>query len=364
VGFIPSLKIGIIHPSFEILGGAETTTLHLLSMLKKTNHITTLYTVRPPNLQELKNFKIHKVAKNNLPLFWKYQRMKENQQIFHDSKFEDVLVISGGGLTLENTSVKKVILYCHSTFEAENQFVNKKVTGILGIYHKIIQDNIRKSFENMRSSKVILVANSNYTREEVYRLFQKDSRVAYPPVDIKKYSRWFDTPKKNLIITLSRFSPEKNLNFALDLLKSSNLFYELIGNAKFESQIKLYDYLSASVKNSKNILLRPNLSSEDIEQSLSSSKVYLQPSKETFGISVIEAISAGCIPIVPDNSAFIETVPFDVLRFKEKEDAIVKLEDAMNGKYDYLRPILRKHIEKFSIENFQNSMLKEIESIN
>ena len=183
-------------------------------------------------------------------------------------------------------------------------------------------------------------------------------------MDIKKYSRWFDTPKKNLVITLSRFSPEKNLNFAINLLKSSNLFYELIGNAKFDSQIKLYDYLNASVKNSKNISLRPNLTTEDIERSLSSSKVYLQPSKETFGISVIEAISAGCIPIVPDNSAFVETVPFDVLRFKEKEDAKVKLEDAMNGKYDYLRPILRKHIEKFSIENFQDSILKEIECIN
>lgn len=357
------MKIGIIHPSFEIFGGAETTTLHLLNVLKKTNHLTTLYTVRPPNLQESENFKIHIVAKNNFPLFWKYQRMKENQQIFHDSNSEDVLVISSGGLTLENTPVEKVILYCHSTFEGEYQFVSKKVKGFLGIYHKIIQDNVRKSFEIMRSSKVMLVANSNYTREVVYRLFQKDSRVVYPPVDIKKYARWFDKPKKNLIITLSRFSPEKNLNFAIDLVKSSELSYELIGNAKFESQIKLYDFLYNNVKNSKNILLRPNISSDDIEQSLGSSKVYLQPSKETFGISVIEAISAGCIPIVPDNSAFVETVPFDVLRFKEKEDAIVKLTDAMNGKYDYLRPILKKHIEKFSIENFQKSMLNEIESI-
>ena len=61
-------------------------------------------------------------------------------------------MISSGGLTLENTPVKKVILYCHSTFEAENQFVDKKITGILGKYNKIIQDNLRKSFENMRSA--------------------------------------------------------------------------------------------------------------------------------------------------------------------------------------------------------------------
>ncbi|MGC1709146.1 MAG: glycosyltransferase family 4 protein [Nitrosotalea sp.] len=358
------MKIGIIHPSFEVFGGGETTTLHLLNMLKETNHFTTLYTVIPPNLQESKNFKIHKVTRNNFLISRTYQKMKEDQQIFRDSNFEQVLVISSGGLTLENTPVKKVILYCNSTFEDKYQFVHKKFSGPLGICYKIVQNDIRKSLEIIRSSNVVLIANSNYTRETLLQLFQKDSRVIYPPVDIKKYSKFFDKPKKNLIITLSRFAPEKNLNFLIDVVKSSDLSYELIGVAKLKSQIKLYNYLSNSVKNSKNILLRSNISSEDIEQSLGYSKVYFHPSKETFGISVIEAISAGCIPIVPNDSAFVETVPFDVLRFKGKEDAIAKLKDAMDGKYDHLRPILRKHIEKFSIENFQNSMLKEIESIN
>lgn len=356
------MKIGIIHPSFGVFGGAEATTIQLLNMLKETNHFTTLYTVMPPNVQESQNFKIQKVVRHSFPLFWKYQRIRENQQIFRDSNFEDVLVIIGGGLTLENTLVKKVILYCHSTFEAEYQFVHKKVSGLLGIYHKIIQKNVRKSLEILRSHRILLVANSNYTRDEIYRLFQKDSRIVYPPVNIKKYSKWFDAPKKNLIITLSRFSPEKNLEFAIEVAKFSNLFYELIGSVKFESQIKLYNYLNDSVTNSKKILLRPNISSVDVEQSLGSSKVYFHPSKETFGISVIEAISAGCVPIVPDNSAFVETIPFNVLRFREKEDAINKLEDAIGGKFDHLRPLLRKHIEKFSIENFQNSMLKEIET--
>lgn len=333
-------------------------------MLRKTNHFTTLYTVSPPELQKSENLTIHKIAKNNFPLFWKYQRMKEVQQIFHDSNFEDVLVISSGGLTLENTSVKKIILYCHSTFEGEYKFVHKKISGFLGIYQKLIQENIRKSLEAIQNSKVILVTNSNYTKKIIHELFQKDSRVIYPPVDIKKYSRWFNTPKKNLVITVSRFSPEKNLNFAIEVMKSSNLFYELIGNVKFESQIKLYKDVQDSIGDSEKISLRSNISKNDIEQSLGSSKVYFHPSKETFGISVIEAISGGCIPIVPDNSAFVETIPFDVLRFKEKEDAVDKLKNAMEGKYDHLRPMLKKHIENFSIENFQNSMLKEIEAVN
>ena len=50
------MKIGIIHPSFEMIAGAEKTTLSLLEGLKKTNHTTTLYTFLPPKIEEEKNF--------------------------------------------------------------------------------------------------------------------------------------------------------------------------------------------------------------------------------------------------------------------------------------------------------------------
>jgi len=58
----------------------------------------------------------------------------------------------------------------------------------------------------------------------------------------------------------------------------------------------------------------------------------------------------------------LETVPYDELRFNEKEDAIEKLQNAASGKYDHLKPDLKKHIEKFSIESFQRGILRKIES--
>ena len=126
--------------------------------------------------------------------------------------------------------------------------------------------------------------------------------------------------------------------------------------------MSLYDKLRKISKN-KNISWLVDASSHEKEQELSSSKVYFHPSKETFGISVVEAIAAGCIPIVPNNSANMETVPYDELRFNEKEDAIEKLQNAASGKYDYLKPNLKKHIEKFSIEAYQKGMLMKLESL-
>ena len=356
------MNIGIIHPSFRVFGGAENTTMYILDALKRTEHFTTLYTVEPPAIEESENFRIHRTSGHKFPSFWKYQRMKEVQQLFKDANQEDVLVISSGGLTLEKTT-KKVILYCHSTFEGEYEFAHRKFSGLKGQYYKIIQNNVKQAFEILQNSTIKLVSNSNYTRKIINKIAQKESKVIYPPVDIKKFSKLFDNPKKNKIVTLSRFSPEKNIEFAIQAIKSGNFNYELIGNARLESQITLYNDLKNHV-DSKNVTISCNLSNAEIENSLGSAKVYFHPSKETFGISVVEAISAGCIPIVPDNSAFPETVPIDILRFKDKEDAVTKLKDSLEGKYDHLRPILKQHIEKFAVENFQKELLKEIESTN
>ena len=46
------MKIGVIHPSFEMIAGAEKTTLSLLEGLKKTNHSITLYTFLPPMINK------------------------------------------------------------------------------------------------------------------------------------------------------------------------------------------------------------------------------------------------------------------------------------------------------------------------
>ena len=57
-----SLKIGIIHPAMNVIGGAEMTTFALIEGLKKTNHSSTLYCVNPPNISTSENFQIKKIS--------------------------------------------------------------------------------------------------------------------------------------------------------------------------------------------------------------------------------------------------------------------------------------------------------------
>jgi len=355
------LRIGIIHPYFRVIGGAEKSTQYLSEALKKTNHFTTLYTCDTPPISETKNFKI-RIFQNILPVIvYNYQKWQDFRKLYKNSEKEDVIIINGGGLMLDEINVDNVILYCHSSFDSEFEYINKKFTGVKDIINKIRQSFLRKKLSYIKDPKIKLISNSNYTKNVMKNRFGRDSTVVYPPVNLETYSKLYDLPKTNKVITITRLSTEKNLEFAANVAKNTGLQHVIAG--RFDLRRKWYvDNLRKIYKN-KNISWFPNMPSLEKEQALSSSKVFFHPARETFGISVVEAIAAGCIPIVPNNSANIETVPYDELRFNEKEDAIEKLQNAASGKYDYLKPNLKKHIEKFSIESYQKGMLKELESL-
>ena len=358
------MKIGVIHPSFEMIAGAEKTTLSLLEGLKKTNHTITLYTFLPPNIEE-ENLSIHKIKLKKVPLFSWYKRIKLVEKLFDESQSEDVIVISSGGFSLHPASVKRILLYCHSTFEHDNDFVNKKFSGIKSLYYKKIQNKIKQQFEYLKNDNVELIANSNYTKTTIKKLFGKDSKIViYPPVDIEKYLKFNTNPKKDLVITLNRISPEKNLDFAVDVIKNLDFTYILAGFAKHEFQLKYVDSLRKQTSDQKNISIKPNITSTEKEELLSTAKVYFHTAQESFGITVVETISAGCIPIVPNNSANVETVPFRDLRYEDDnvQDAKEKLSNAIKGKYDHFLPKLKEHIQNFTEESFQNKMISFIEN--
>jgi hypothetical protein len=348
------MKIGIIHPVLDVIGGAEQTTLSLLNILNKTEYEVTLYTTTK-NIQVPPKIKIKNLKIFPLPIGLKLQRILEIKELFNKAKNEDIFFISSGNLVLTNTK-KIVIIYCHSTFESELKILERKNSGIFSIYHNYIKKQIKNNIELLEKSTIKLIANSNYTKEKLNELFGGKAKVIFPPV---KLNNNIENLKKSGIITIARYSMEKNLEFNLDVIKELNISYKIFGNAEFSSQMNYYNHLLKQVESKQEIELFCNSKRELIEKYLNSSKIYFQSSKETFGISVIEGIMAGCIPIVPDNTANRETVPINELRYKEndKNDAKKKIESALRNDFDKYLLKLQLHAKTFSEENFQKNII-------
>lgn len=349
------MNIGIIHGFVGGGGGIEKTLRGIIDVLEKTEYNVTLYTFSKPNISS-KKIKIKSSLPFSIASFGLYQRALESKLI-SKAKNEDILILASGGLGIPVNPNQKIIVYAHADFSSELDNPSSKYKGIWSLYYKTYYSMIKKFVDNIGDSRIKIISNSKYVHDSIKLKFRKDSEIIYPPIDLNEFSPDF---KEDRVVTIGRFSEEKNLEFGINVMNKINNEYGIIGNTKTKSNILYYEKLELKIKkeNLKKINLLKNISRNELVSTLNKTKVYFHCSRETFGISVIESIAAGCIPIVPDNSAHKETVPYDELRYTPDDifDATAKINNALSGKYDnYLEP-LKESIMKFRKENFKKEL--------
>lgn len=354
------MKIGIIHHSFDVIGGAEKTTLNLIDALCQTNHSVTLYTTSKL-VQIPDKIRINKILRFHFPSFWRIQRMIENEILFNSARNEDLIIVMSGGLSISDLKNKDILVYCHSTFQEAINFVNSSSKGIMKFYHDLIKRKIAKQISLLKNSNVKLIANSEFTRKKIEENLKKDSIVIFPPVEMDRFIGKHQ--QKDGVVTIARYSQEKNLDFAINVMKTLPISYKIIGNAKLDTQFSIFNRLSNQVKLNPNIKLLCNVEKQITEQTLLSSKIYFHTSEETLGLSVVESIAAGCIPIVPNNSAHCETVPFSELRYEPNNITSAKelITRATKGDFDDYVSKLQQHIKIFNSDNFKKKIIDMIQ---
>ena len=101
------------------------------------------------------------------------------------------------------------------------------------------------------------------------------------------------------------------------------------------------------------------------------SGLYLHPTPdEPFGISIVEAMSAGLIPIVPGKGGATEFVPsqYQYNTIADASDLIYKILTNSNGMHDdnddnditYQKQYIKMLANKFSKQEFKKNLLKVI----
>jgi glycosyltransferase involved in cell wall biosynthesis len=173
-----------------------------------------------------------------------------------------------------------------------------------------------------------LITNSVFSQRAIHNVFGIDnSFVIYPLVDVKKFREESLLPsirnrcRKNTVIVVCRIDPSKMIERALQLaviLSNKNIGegMVIIGNldpffqdyyTKLEQTIvdyKLTDYVKFEI----------NISLSGLFEYLKRGSILFHPKTgEHFGMSIVEGISAGLIPVVPTIGGQNEFVPHDYL---------------------------------------------------
>jgi len=76
---------------------------------------------------------------------------------------------------------------------------------------------------------------------------------------------------------------------------------------------------------------------------------------EPFGITTVQAIASGCIPVVHNSGGQKEIVPLEKLRFNDKYNAIDIIKNFNHNEEFKIIKSLQEHIQKYSPKVFEKN---------
>lgn len=312
------VKVAVLFPSLNYLGGAARVCLGFIRVLSRAGCEVSLFTVDKTKWYLIKRvlgdfgdlrFKEYFII-SRFPRFFSSTLQNiflallyilEVLAVRFILRFDAVFVVSG-----ELIDCVGDVVYVNAVpFRLEHASFNKHLGG----------SAIWKCFSRMHDvflrvlgkvdSRGILVANSCFLRDVILKKIGRDSIVVHPPVDIDRFaiSEEGGGQRLNLVVTVSRLHPGKSLNIVLEIAKRiEGAEFLIVGSSSGRFKEALSELNEAiermNLRGKVNILV--NEPSSKLIEALSKAKVLLhtQPS-EAFGMVVVEAMAAGCVPVVP-----------------------------------------------------------------
>jgi alpha-1,2-mannosyltransferase len=290
-----------------------------------------------------------------LPFLGAYQRMVYSYFFFKKliKKYKlDFIIVTGGSSLIPKSMADRTIVYIHYPVDLEvahQRYLNTKVKKIYIKPWRFISNNL----DYIKRST--LVTNSNYTKHAIKKALGMDSTVIYPPCP--QYSfELKDKVKDDVICSLGRFTPEKEYEMILDIAQRlQNIKFELIGSVTTD-KMQYLEKLKTDAP--QNVVFHVNASVEDKIQVLNRSKVLLHSFVgEHFGIALIEAMSAGIIPVTHDSGAAnVDGLVPQKFRYNNLDEAIRSIDNALSSWNLNEAHKLREYAKKFSAESFRANM--------
>jgi glycosyltransferase involved in cell wall biosynthesis len=279
----------------------------------------------------------------------------------------------------------KLVFVAHEAFKPLQLTTNKKEYVLMHYVHnpyEFVPDPNPSGNNNIRSINLltgryiikendfsnIVLANSSSTQDEcIKRWNREDCTVLYPPIKVDEIPICDPSSKKDICIVLSRIDPAKRIELAIDafsseILRDKKLF--IIGYVSKDNE-NYYYKLADLCKKYSNISIFPNLKRADVLRLLSKSKVFFHPRpNEHFGIATVEAMAAGCLPVVHASRGPLEVLGDERhgLVYKDTKE----LPELINSAFDLAKDFqhkLRTRALDFDIVHFKKKFGTVIDKI-
>jgi glycosyltransferase involved in cell wall biosynthesis len=349
------LKACIIHHNFNPCGGSERVSFATMQALHNMDFDYDIVTYANPDLDRLENVygsslvsMIKKANKVNVvPTFTDAHinnTGEENKYHLHINTHPDLFPYHEECFTKENT-----ITYCHfpmaklfvhsknieylsrdlriefSIDEIEDKKLCSKVLGTCKNYTDRYFALVYQSYQKLMENSTVLT-NSEFSRRAIIETLNNgmhEIQVIRPPVNVEAFRKnvlysSVENEKKDIILTVCRIHKSKKIENAVRLakqLKENKVGDGLmvVGNITSEYDWNYYLNLKKIVGDHElgdYVTFETNVNLNRLFSIMKTAKVYFHPMVgEHFGMSIVEAMAAGLIPIVPNIGGQTEFVP-------------------------------------------------------
>ena len=354
------MRIGIFDPYLDDLGGGEKYMLTIAEYLSRNNRVDVFWDNKEDLVKLKERFSLD-TSKLNLVKNIFSPSTSLFKRLFETMKYDAIIFLSDGSIPLVLS--KKLYIHIQQPLE------------------KMQTTSFISKFKLMRVDKFF--SNSNYTKSFIDSKFAVKTVVLYPPIVFRSKK----TDKENIILHVGRFRV-KNVR-SEDYKKQSvmiKVFKKMIDKGlkdwKFVLAVSIQDKDRKEFEEMKKsaekypIEFLINKNNNELWEIYSKAKIYWHASgfgedlnknpelAEHFGISTVEAMSAGVVPVVINSGGQKEIVKNNIdgllwnsLDELESKTLLLIESNALLNKYS------KKAIEsanKFNIENFYSEIDKII----
>jgi glycosyltransferase involved in cell wall biosynthesis len=247
------------------------------------------------------------------------------------------------------------ICYCHSpmryAWDLQEQYLkdlglNK---GLKGIYAKYVLSKIRKWDVSNSANVTYFIANSNNIAQKIKKIYNRDSTVIYPPVDVDFFA--LEENKKDYYFTASRMVSYKKTLLIVEAFNELPHLKLVVAGSGPE-----FDTIKKTAKS--NISLIGHIDRQELKKQLQEAKAFVFAAEEDFGIVPVEAQSCGTPVIAFGKGGVLETVIEGKTGVFFKEQTAQSLKEAiLYFETQTFNPKeIREHALQFSKERFENEI--------
>jgi len=364
------LIANIVHISLNPRGGSERLAVAVIQALSEIGIDIDLTTFEEPDVSKLESA-YGKAATSAIKKIKNISIIDSIGKTEANKHYD--LTINTHGDMLPYFSKNNSITYCHFPLakyliESEDpeycRFLNGRILSTTDHTNPSTKyyDVVSIAYANMlRSSTVI--SNSKFTRRVISRAFGIDSIVLSPPVDVALFRKAaflssYSRSRKDSILVISRFHPTKKIENAIKLAKLLKQYkvgteMKIVGNIppKRDGYYLYLRHLVDRYNLEDYVTIEANVSFSRLLDLMRESKVYFHPLLgEPFGISTVEAMSAGLIPVVPNIGGHTEFVPLKY-QFRTFGEGVEAVSSALKAS-DSERMLISDSVKRYSIDSF------------